>query len=431
MIAAPLIIVGLVGFAVLIGLIAGSYPALYLSGLTPSLILRKETTSGRRGIILCNVLVTLQFAVTIIMIVTTLVVSRQLDFVRSKNLGFNQNRLLVVDINNDSVQENFLNVKHELSRNAAVKSVTVSSRVPGDWKGFRSYDVRRADQPESETVRMAFNGVDEDFFETYEMTMAQGRNFNRALASDSNAVILNETAAKALFTESPIGQTLKFSSSSFVGVVIGVVKDFHFASLHDRIGPMVLGFMPLGGHHALHGIDYFTIRTAGTNIQETVDFITSVHAKFDPINPIELGFLDQWWLNLYERDQRLGEMFEIASGLAIVIACIGLFGLAAFIAEQRTKEIGVRKILGASVTGIIVLLSKDFARLVFVGLCVASPFAYYAMNLWLEEFAYRIGIGWWVFIAAGGLALLVALMTVSLQAVRTARANPVEALRYE
>jgi len=192
-----------------------------------------------------------------------------------------------------------------------------------------------------------------------------------------------------------------------------------------------MGFKPPGGRHALHGIDYFTVRMAGANIQQTIDFVTEVHAKFDPINPIELGFLDEWWVNLYERDQRLGDIFGIASGLAIVIACVGLFGLAAFMAEQRTKEIGVRKVLGASVLGIIALLSKDFAKLVLIGFLVAVPFAYYAMDSWLQAFAFRIGIGWWVFAVAGGIALLVALLTVMLQAMKAASANPVEALRYE
>ena len=430
-IAAPAPIVILAVLAVLIGLAAGSYPALYLSGLTPSLILRGGAQSGKRGINLRNSLVVLQFAVTIIMIVTTLVVSGQLEYVKSKNLGFNQDRLLVIDINHDDVQQNFLSVKAELLRDASVKSVTVSSRVPGDWKSFRSFDVRPTDQPDAEPVRMAFNGVDEDFLSTYEMALAQGRNFSRAFASDSNAVILNETAAKALFRESPIGETVRFAGSSFVGIVIGVVKDFHFQSLHETIDPVVMGFMPPGGRHALHGIDYFTVRMAGANIQQTIDFVTEVHAKFDPINPIELGFLDEWWINLYERDQRLGDIFGIASGLAIVIACVGLFGLAAFMAEQRTKEIGVRKVLGASVLGIIALLSKDFAKLVLIGLLVAVPFAYYAMDSWLQAFAFRIGIGWWVFAAAGGIALLVALLTVMLQAMKAASANPVEALRYE
>jgi putative ABC transport system permease protein len=213
--------------------------------------------------------------------------------------------------------------------------------------------------------------------------------------------------------------------------VIGVVRDFHFESLHQRIDPLVMGLMPRGGRHTLHGIDYFTVRMAGTDIQHTIDFVTDVHGRFDPINPIELGFLDQWWVNLYERDERLGTIFGIASGLAIVIACIGLFGLAAFMVEQRTKEIGIRKVLGASVTRIVALLSKDFALLVLLGLLLAAPFAYYAMDSWLQEFAFRIDIGWWVFAVAGGIALLVAMLTIMLQSVKAANANPVEALKYE
>ncbi|MBI3110442.1 MAG: ABC transporter permease [Ignavibacteriales bacterium] len=431
LIFSPPVLGALIGLALLVGLIAGSYPAFYLSGLTPSLILRGETKTGRGGVRLRNALVVLQFVVTIVMIVATVVVSRQLGYVTTKELGFNRDQLVVFDINHDSVQENFINVKNELLRNASVKSVAVSSRVPGDWKSYRRFGVTRADQPASESVRMVFNGVDEDFLRTYEMDLTQGRNFSRAFASDSNAVILNETAAKALFTESPIGKTVRFSSSNFTGIVIGVVRDFHFESLHDRIEPLALGFMPAGGRHALWGIDYFTMRIAGENVQETIDFLSAVHARFDPINPIELGFLDEWWMNLYERDQRLGTIFSVAAGLAILIACIGLFGLAAFMAEQRTKEIGVRKILGASVGSIVKLLSGDFARLILLGLIIATPLAYWAMDRWLEGFAYRIEIGWWVFVLAGGLALLIALLTVSMQALKAALANPVEALRYE
>jgi putative ABC transport system permease protein len=201
--------------------------------------------------------------------------------------------------------------------------------------------------------------------------------------------------------------------------------------LHDKIEPMVMGFMPAGGRHAVHGIDYFTLRIAPENVQETIAFMTKVHAQFDAINPIEYGFLDQWWIDLYNRDDRLGRIFGIAAGLAIVIVCVGLFGLAAFMAEQRTKEIGVRKVLGASISSLVGLLSKDFTKLVLFGLLVATPLSYFAMNKWLENFAYRIDIGWWVFALAGGMALLIALLTVSYQAIKAALANPVEALRYE
>jgi putative ABC transport system permease protein len=416
---------------VIVGLIAGSYPAFYLSGLKPVAILKGDLKASAQRSRLRQGLVVVQFALSILMIAATLVVFRQLEFARSKQLGFNQEQLVVIDINHDDVQSNFLAVKNELLRDAAVRNVTVSSRVPGDWKSFRRINVVREGESETESQAMYFNGVDEDFVATYEVELVQGRNFSRELASDSSAVILNETAAKTLFGDSPIDQLVHVPAHNFTGHVIGVVRDFHFHSLHEQIEPMVMGFMPAGGRHAVHGIDYFTLRIAAENVPQTIDFITRVHAQFDAVNPIELGFLDQWWIDLYKRDEHLGSIFGISAGLAILVACVGLFGLAAFMAQQRTKEIGVRKVLGASIASVVTLLSKDFTRLVIVGLLVATPVAYWAMEKWLENFAYRIDIDWWVFAIAGGLALAIALLTVSAQAIRAALANPVESLRYE
>jgi putative ABC transport system permease protein len=234
-----------------------------------------------------------------------------------------------------------------------------------------------------------------------------------------------------LFGQEPLGKHLRVPSASFQGRVVGVVKDFHFHSLHERISPLVMGFMPKSGRHALHGIDYFTLRLSNANLPETLDFIAKVHEQFDRINPIELGHLDLWWRDLYQGDERVGKIFGVAAALAILIACVGLFGLSAFMAEQRTKEIGLRKVLGASVGNVILLLSKDFTRLVLIAALLATPLAYFAMRLWLQDFAYRIEMGWLVFVAAGALTAIIALLTISYQAFKAALANPVEALRYE
>ncbi|HEX9653148.1 MAG TPA: ABC transporter permease [bacterium] len=426
----PSVVFGSLSLVLLVGIIAGSYPAFYLSGLKPVTVLKGETTATQRSR-LRQGLVVVQFALSILMIVATLVVYRQLEYARNKHLGFNREQLVVIDINHDDVQTNFLTVKREFLSDAAVHSLTVSSRVPGDWKSFRRIDVTKEGQAEIESQPMFFNGVDEDFVATYEIDLVQGRNFSRSLSSDSTAVILNETAVKMLFGDSPIDQLIQVPSYNFTGHVVGVVRDFHFHSLHDKIEPLVMGFMPAAGRHAIHGIDYFTLRIAAENVRETIDFVTRVHAKFDPINPLELGFLDQWWHDLYDRDDRLGRIFGISAGLAILIAGVGLFGLAAFMAEQRTKEIGVRKVLGASIASVVALLSRDFTRLVLFGLLLATPVAYFSTDRWLENFAYRIDVDWWVFALAGGLALIIALLTVSMQAIKAAVANPVDSLRYE
>lgn len=426
----PLLIV-LLALVVLIGMISGAYPAFYLARYKAIPVLKGTARTGFGEAILRRVLVVTQFSLSIIMIAATLVVYNQLDFMRSKNLGYDQERLAVIDINHDDVQRNFLTVKAELQRHPNVQSIAVSSRVPGDWKNFRGINVVKAGAPESETTPMNFNGVDDDFLQTYKIELVQGRNFSRQLASDSTAIILNETAAKQLFSGSPLDEVIEVPDRNFTGHVVGVVKDFHYHSLHQKIDPMVLGFMPASGRHPLHGIDYFTVRLGSGNLQETIDYLTQVHSQFDPVNPIELAFLEDWLLVSYQKDERVGNLFGLAAGLAIVIACIGLLGLASFMAEQRTKEIGVRKVLGATVANVATLLSKDFVKFVLLANLIAWPVVWFAMNKWLENFAYRIGIAWWIFLLAGGVALVIALLTVSTQAIRAALANPAEALRYE
>ncbi len=425
------LLAGMFGILLLIGFIAGSYPAFYLSRFRPVATLKGSFASGAKHSRLRQALVITQFALSIIMIIATLVVRDQLQFARNKALGFNQERLVAIDINHDDVQTNFKAIKTEFLRNANVRSVTVSSRVPGDWKSFRSIRVAKEGAAANETQSMFFNGVDEDFLPTFEMDLIAGRNFSRDFATDSTALLLNETAARALFGDDALGKILRVPNRNFEGRVIGVVRDFHFHSMHRAIAPLVMGYMPPGGRHVLHGIDYFTLRLSGVNLPETISFITDVHARFDRVNPIELGYLDQWWHDLYQADERIGKVFGVAAGLAILIACVGLFGLAAFMAEQRTKEIGVRKVLGASVQNLVLLLSKDFTKLVLIAFVIAAPLAYWGMNRWLQDFAYRIDISFVTIMIAGVLASAITWLTVSYQALKAALANPVEALRYE
>ena len=424
----PAIWFGLFSISMIVGLAAGGYPAFFLARYKPAAVLKGTVGGGASR--MRQILVSIQFALSIALIAATLIVQRQLDFTSSKRLGFEPTNLVAIDINHDDIQTNFQTVKTELLRNASILNVTVSSRVPGDWKNFRQIEVRRPSDAELQPA--FFNGVDTDFLSTYRIALSEGRNFDPALSSDSTALLLNETAARQFFpATSPIGQSLDIPNYEFQGSVVGVVKDFHIHSLHRQIEPLVMGFMPSGGRHAVHGIDYFTLRIDEADFDETLAFVKEVHARFDPINPTEYGFLSEWWHGLYAEDTRIGRVFGIGAGLAILIACIGLMGLAAFTAEQRTKEIGVRKVMGASVPNIVALLAKDFLKLVGLAFIVAAPLAYFGMQQWLEGFAYHVSLGMGVFAAVAVLVAVIAGLAVSYQSVKAATGDPVEALRYE
>lgn len=423
------LLISLVCLTLFVGMAAGSYPAFYLSNLAVVRVLKGKLRAGSGQALLRRGLVVVQFALSIIMIVSTLVVFNQMNYVRNKRLGFNQEHLVVVDINSGAARSNFQTIKTEFARHNDVRSVSVSSRVPGEWKSLQEIEALPAGASEAEARTMIFLGVDSDFLRTFEIELLTGRNFLPDRSTDTTAVLLNETAAGMLGGESVLNKTivLQQSDSRLPVRVIGIVKDFHVRSLHEKIGPVVLGH----SHAPLDNIDYFTARISGNDIPKTLEHLRHVHEKFDQVTPFEYHFLDQQIARFYAEDRRVGTLFGIAAGLAIFVACLGLFGLAAFTAEQRTKEIGVRKVLGATVPQIVFLLSKEFSKLVLIALIVAAPLAFIFARNWLEEFAYQTEIGPTIFVAAGLLALMVAWVTVSFQAVKAALANPVDSLRYE
>ncbi len=415
----------LLGLGLLVGLAAGSYPAFYLSRLRPALVFKGESKAG--GALLRRGLVVAQFALSIIMIVATLAAHQQLDYIRAKNLGFNQEQLVVIDINSGNTRRNFAAIKNEMAKIPAVKSVSVSSRVPGEWKNLSQIEALPEGAPETEQRTMYFLGIDEDFLRTFEMSLSTGRNLSSAMGTDTAAILINETAARALGWDEPLKQELRVLADNYRGRVVGVVKNFHFQSLHEAIAPLVLGHW----NNPVREIDYFTARVNAENLPQTLAALQKVHEQFDQVTPFEYNFLDERLNDFYQTDMRVGKVFGAAATLTIFIACLGLLGLAAFTAEQRTKEIGVRKVLGASLGNIILLLSKDFARLVLIATLIASPMAFFALQKWLQNFAYRITLGLDMFVLAGLLALFIALLTVSYQALKAALANPVKALRYE
>lgn len=422
----PLLLVFLT-LTALVGLISGSYPAFYLSSVQTIKALRDQARAGTAARALRKGLVVTQFVLSFIMVIGTFSAFKQMDYVQNKRLGFNKDKLVVVDINSGAARQAFAAIRDNFLLNPQVKSVSVTSRVPGEWKNILQLDVLPQGANPENTKTMHFFGVDHNFLETFEVELAAGRNFDESMTTDTSGVLINETAAAVFGWENPVGKRLRFPEEKFEAHIVGMVKDFHFRSLHEKIGPLILGH----SHNPIHSIDYFTARITGQNIPETLAYLKRIHEQFDPATPFEYHFLDQQIENFYRADQQATTLFALSGGLAIFIASMGLFGLAAFTAEQRTKEIGVRKVLGASVAQIVVLLCQEFTRLVLVAFALGAPLAFWFMRNWLENFAYHTNLGATTFLRAALLVIAVAAITVSFQAVKAALVNPVKSLKYE
>lgn len=427
---------GIITTVVLVGLLAGLYPAFFQSRLKPFLLLKNKIESGKGHLSLRRGLVVFQFTLSIIMIVCTLIVHQQLKYISTKDLGFKKEQLLVVDINSGAVRRSAETIKSEYAKLAGVKSVSVTSRVPGEWKVVPKVKVKAPGAPQ-EGESMYYIAVDDKFLETFEVSLSAGRNFT-ANNSDSSAVIINEAAAKMLGISSPSEQIVEIPSVDFSGNVsslsqpfrarvVGIVKDFNFQSLREKIAPMVLGYQ----RNPVHAIDYFTARIEVKNTDALLKQMEGVLHSVDQSHLFEYNFLDKQWDLFYREDTKRQAIFMGVALMTILIACLGLLGLATYAAEQRIKEIGIRKVLGASVTSIVSMLSKDFLKLVIIAAVIAFPVAWWAMNNWLQDFAYRTSMQWWIFAGAGTAALLIALCTVSFQAIKAALANPVKSLRAE
>jgi len=333
--------------------------------------------------------------------------------------------VVVVPIKDSGLLEQRQTLKHALLQNPSISRVTFTSRYPGI--GTFGTVARRPDRPDVQVTDMKVLLTDFDFIETLDIALAAGRSFSQEMDADTTRdLLLNETAARALGWNTPeeaVGKTVGYFRNRS-GTIIGVVKDFHFQTLHMGMQPLLLTPAP-------DQYGYAMLRIAAHDISGTLGSIKRAWTAFAPQWPFDYLFLDQNFDKLYRAEQRLGKIFGAFGGIAIFIACLGLFGLASFTAGRRTREIGIRKVLGATATGIVQLLSREFVKLVIVANVIAWPVAYVVMNKWLQDFAYRIELGWWTFAFAGGLALLIALLTVSTQALKAALANPVEALRYE
>ncbi|MDH4196716.1 MAG: ABC transporter permease [Candidatus Aminicenantes bacterium] len=421
--AIPAVVLSLALLALLVGVGAGIYPALVLSSFRPAAVLRGTfaAATGFRSSALRKGLIVLQFAVSIFLLVGTAVVYKQTDYFQSKRLGFDREHVLVVK-RAGLLGQNVRAFKAKLLQHPDIKTVALSSNLPGG--GHNSLQVLRPEGSQEGAV-MEMLTCDEDFQEALRLEMAAGRFFSPDHPSDDQAIIINEVAARDFGWDKPLGKTFAYRG----GVqVIGVVRDFHVHSLHAKIPRM--GFLYAGGARERNG-DYFAVRVRPADIRKIVSYVRTAWDSFSPPLPLDYSFLDEDYTALYVAETRTMKVLGVFSGLAIAISCLGLYGLVSFMTERRRKEIGIRKVLGARVEAIVVLLGRDFLRWVLLANLVAWPAAFYVTRRWLQNFAYRIDIGVWPFVLSTGAVLVVAAVTLSYQTVAAALANPADSLRRE
>ncbi|MEQ8714163.1 MAG: ABC transporter permease [Cyclobacteriaceae bacterium] len=407
----------------LILLFSAIYPAMVISGFKPLTVLKGMRVSPAKNHAIRKSLVTLQFAISIFMIAVTLLITSQLDFITNKPLGFKKEAIVLVSINNDEIRSNMTSFKNSLLQRPEVLEISSMSGEPG---GFHDASVLEVEGREgSHQFRTVF--TDEDYLSVFDIKVIAGRNFEKNMTTDENAVIINQNGLKALnlTADELLGQTIDVPMFEVKGKVIGIAEDYHFTSLKDPIEPIIIA---RGSYHRRFGI-----KLNASSVYEVLEAVEQAWQEFSPNYPIQYRMMEDSWYQLYETERRQADVFKALSGMAVVLACMGVFGLVSFTAQQRQKEFGIRKVLGASGRQILQLISREFVLLTTVGTCLALPFAYYFMAEWLDDFSYRIEMGeyWYLFLVSGLLVAIITFVTIAFKTYKTSVSNPVDSIRYE
>ncbi len=418
-------------FAVITGILSGLYPTLFLSGFRTIPAMKGQLGSQSGTMLFRQSLVTFQFVITITMIAGSLIIYRQLDYVLNKDLGFNKAQTLTFHIDNNNVRNQVGSVKNQLLKGPGIEAVGIAGNPIGNNDlGTTVFNLDASGNSGADSKIVQSLLVDEDFITTMQIMVLTGRNFSEAIATDrTDAIIINETLAKELGWPDPVGRKVRtgvMDGKVINKTVIGVVKDFNTYSLQHKVSPVVLS-MPSDANDQ----DNLYVRLSSSNVKESLSYITSTFAEFDAENKPDFHFLDKNFAAQYQSEEKQGMLLMIFTGLAIMIAALGLLGLVTLAARQRTREIGIRKVLGATIGSLTLLLSKDLIKLVLISIAISVPIAFWTMQKWLNNFAYRTDISWWVFALAGALAIVIALIPVGFQAIKAALENPVKSLRAE